>query len=86
MSATASTACLLADDPLVQIVLERHQALELAGDQLADGDAGARLDDRRDVGLADHEAVGFVGRLGAPSSASRASSCSTCTLSSAACS
>ena len=53
MSATTETACVLADHALVQVVLELLQALELAGHELADGDAGARGDHRGDLGLAD---------------------------------
>src|SRR4029078_497911 len=44
---------LLADHAAVEILLEGVQALELAGDELADRDAGAGGYDRGDVGLAD---------------------------------
>ena len=43
----------LPDHARVEVGLEVLQALELARDQLPDGDAGARGDDRGDVGLAD---------------------------------
>ena len=59
MSATISTASLLADHAGVQVGLQVLEPLELAGHQLPDGDAGAGGDHGRDVGLA-HD-----GRLGA---------------------
>jgi hypothetical protein len=46
---------LLADDPAMQVVLERAEALELGGDELADRDPGAGADHRGDLGLVDHE-------------------------------
>src|SRR3954449_8678885 len=56
----------LADDPLVQVGFEILQALELAGDELADGDPGAGGDDVRDVLLAHgarHRAARRAGRI-----------------------
>jgi hypothetical protein len=51
----------LAHDALVQVVLERVQPLELAGDELADRDAGARRDHRGDVRLGDDALAGRHG-------------------------
>ena len=57
---------LLADDPRVQVGLEVLQALQLAGDQLAHRDPGARGDHGGDVGLADHGRVAALAGVGEP--------------------
>ena len=65
---------LLADHAAVEVLLEGVQALELAGDQLADRDARAGSHDRGDVGLADDHAARRrgVGRIGLAGLAVRA--------------